>query len=462
MRRNLALLVVLASVLGGCLSAAPRSPSAAPSAAPSTAPDATVGATLGTLVPGGELVRSDVPRAEGSAEAARTAASAINAFGIDLLRAIGGRANAVISPTSIALALGMARVGARGGTGTEIDAAFHLSNPDEFTAGLNALDQALATYNGTVPDGSGASQEVSLQIASQLFVQRGLALEQPFVDRLASDFGAGLRLADFRADPEAARLAVNRWADEQTGGRIPTLLGPGAVDTATRLVAANAIYLKAPWANVRFDPAQTTRSTFTTADGTAVSVPMMTSHLPGGTEPSLPYAAGDGWRAVQLAYLGPDSSRSRLALALIAPDDLAAFEAALTSERLAGILADLADRKVELALPRFGIDTQTELSVPLQALGIHLAFDRSEADFSGITTSERLHVAAVIHQANIDVDEKGTEAAAATAIMMMTGGPGDTSEPIVLRLDRPFLFALRDTETGAILFLGRVADPSTR
>jgi serpin B len=214
---------------------------------------------------------------------------------------------------------------------------------------------------------------------------------------------------------------------------------------ATRLTLVNAIYLKAPW-QTPFSEGATEEGTFTRADGSTVEVPFM------ATTSSYPYASGDGWQAVEVPYLG-----GSLAMTLILPDDLAGFERTLTPDGLTAITSSLTDTQVALALPRFGIETKAELASILAALGMPTAFTDA-ADFSGITTAERLAISDVIHQANIDVDEKGTEAAAATAVVMrQTAMP---SEPLTVRVDRPFLFALRDVPTGATLFLGRVGDPS--
>ena len=233
--------------------------------------------------------------------------------------------------------------------------------------------------------------------------------------------------------------------DEQTEQRIPELLAEGVLTPATRLTLVNAIYLKAPWQTPFFEGA-TEDGTFTRADGSTVEVPFMS------TSASLPYASGDGWQAVELPYLG-----GSLAMTLILPDDLADFEQALTPDDLATITSSLADTQVALALPRFGIETKAELATILAALGMPTAFGDA-ADFSGITTAAPLLISDVIHQANIDVDEKGTEAAAATAVVMLEYAM--PAETVTVRLDRPFLFALRDVPTGAILFLGRVGDPS--
>jgi serpin B len=207
----------------------------------------------------------------------------------------------------------------------------------------------------------------------------------------------------------------------------------------------NAIYLKAPWLTA-FTAEATKPGTFTRADGSTVEVPLMQ------TGDTMRYAEGTGWRAVEIPYIG-----GSLAMTVIVPDDLAAYEQALTADQLASITGALAERPVSLTFPKFSIETKAQLADVLGALGMPTAFSDA-ADFSGITTAEQLQISDVIHQANIDVDEKGTEAAAATAVVMRAGAA--PAEPVTMKVDRPFLFALRDVPTGAILFLGRVADPS--
>ncbi len=392
------------------------------------------------------LARADVPRASAAPADASAAGAAISAFGLDLYRAMAtGQTNVVLSPTSIALALAMARAGARGQTAVEMDAVMHGLASDDNAAWLNALDQALATRSGTFKDDSGADLPVALRIANAPFAQQGMPLEKAYLEALASRFGAGLRLVDYVAATEQARKLINGWVDGQTEHRIPELLVPGVLTPDTRLALVNAIYLKAPWLTPF--PAESTKpGAFTLADGSAVEIPMM------ATTATMRYAAGAGWRAVEIPYIG-DS----LAMTVVVPDDLATFEQALTAGQLASIIGGLAETQVSLTFPTFSIETKAELGDVLAALGMPSAFD-GRADFSGITTAERLAISNVIHQANIDVDEKGTEAAAATAVVMRaTAMP---AEPVTLRVDRPFLFALRDVPTGAILFLGRVADPS--
>jgi serpin B len=326
-----------------------------------------------------------------------------------------------------------------------MDAVMHGAAADDHSGWLNALDQALATRSGTFQDESGKNVPVTLRIANAPFAQQGMPLEKPYLEALAERFGGGLRLVDYEANAEQARVLINGWVDAQTEHRIPELLVPGVLTLATRLTLVNAIYLKAAW-ETPFPVDATTAGTFTRADGSTVQVPFM------ATTTSLRYASGSGWRAVEIPYVG-----GSLAMTIIVPDDLAAFESTLSADSFAAITGALSGTEVALALPKFGIETKTDLAATLAALGMPSAFD-DRADFSGITTAEQLEISDVIHQANIDVDEKGTEAAAATAVVMRaTAMP---AEPVTLRVDRPFIFALRDVPTGTVLFLGRVGDPS--
>ena len=447
-------------------------------------------ALSGDPLAGLEFAKATVARSTGSAADAKRAANAINAFALDLYRrmrsdpstALTGR-NIVVSPTSIALALAMARAGARGVTASEIDAVLHASGLDKLLVQLNALDQELAGHNATWTDDEKTSHALSLRMANAAFAQRGWTIEQAYLDAIAQTFGAGLGLVDYQADPQAARQVINAWVSRQTAKRIPQLLTPRDITTDTLLVLVNAIYLKANWLR-EFDADNTADEAFTAGGGRKIQVPTMS--LWG--EQEVPYASGSGWKATELRYVGADGS-TPLAMTFVLPDDISAYEAGLTPTRLASITttldrqrtrltkltytpADWADMRcgtyaysVHLFLPRFGIDTRADLVSVLEKMGVTAAVDPLKADFSGITSPSSMFIAKVIHQANIDVDEKGTEAAAATAVIgETTGGCGGPSpaRTITLRLDRPFLFVLRDVRTGAILFMGRVLDPSTR
>jgi serpin B len=391
---------------------------------------------------------ADLPRASASIDDAKAAAAAINDFGFDLHRRLSAEAgNVVFSPASVAIALGMARAGARGETAAQMDAVLREVASDEHAAWLNGLDQVLAGRNGTFEDDEGTSHELVLDVANTYFAQRDYPLERAFLEALAARFGAGIQLVDFIADSETARRLINEWANEQTRGRIPEVLKTGDVTSATRLALVNAIYLKAPWLRP-FQADQTTDEPFTKLDGSTVEVPMMhTTHASCGT--------GAGWGAFELPYIG-----NTLSMLVVVPDDLAAFEASLDEAALAEVSRVVRQgfAAPDVTLPRFGFETREELAAVLAELGMPDAFDPDVADFSGMTGARELFIGKVIHQANISVDEKGTEAAAVTVVGMdVTGGPSDIC---TVHADRPFVFAIRDVETGAILFMGRVVDPS--
>ena len=439
MIRPIAALITLV-LAAGCSSAA---------SSPSITPGATGGLAITPGSDGIALAAVSVPRLATTPDDAAKAGDAVNAFGLDLyakLVAADPEANLVVSPASIQVALAMARAGARGATASEMDAVMHGLGADANAAWVAALDQSLNSKNATVNDAMGEDQEVILRSVNAPFAQRDLALEPAYLEAIASQFGAGLRLVDYAADTEGSRRLINGWVSDQTEERIPELLAQGTIDPSTLLVLVNAIYLKAAW-QTPFNEGGTAPAPFTRLDGSSLDVQMMRS------SGSLPYAAGDGWQAVELPYVG-----GRLSMLVIVPDDLAAFEASLDVARLDAVVADLEDRQVALGLPRFGTESKVELGPMLAALGMPTAFDGG-ADFSGITEQAALMIDAVIHQANIDVDEKGTEAAAATAVVMLESAIVDD---VRLTVDRPFIYALRDMETGAILFLGRITEPQTR
>lgn len=392
------------------------------------------------------LATSSASRAPGSPAAATTAAFAIDAFGFDAYGKVApADGNLVFSPASIAIALAMADVGARGETAAQMDAVLHVGSGAANGNGFGSLDEALAALSGNFRDAAGDEREVKLRIANAPFGQSGMHIEPAYLDTLGSGYGAGLRLVDYRNDADGACRLIDDWVSEQTEKRIPKLLD--RLDSSTRLVLVNAIYLKAPW-QTPFSNEATADADFTRLDGTKVSIPTMNDASEGS------YAAGAGWQAVELPYIG-----GSLAMTIVVPDDMAAFEKSLDAARFAGIVSALKPSRVDLSLPRFKTETKTDLATVLAGMGMPLAMDPDRADFSGITSDERLFISHVVHQANISVDEKGTEASAATAVVMAAAS-GSPSATVTLRVDRPFLFALRDTGTGAILFLGRIVDPS--
>ncbi len=431
-----------------------------------------------------------VERRPADAKAAKTAATSVTAFGIDFYRRmladpsldLKGR-NVVFSPTSIALALGMVRDGAKGRTAAQMDAVLHAADWDAFGPALGSLGDVIASRDGTYADDEGHTHALALRIANSSFAQRGWAIDPGYLDAIARDFGASQRLVDYQADPEAARKAINAWVSRQTELRIPELLTPEDVTSATRFYLVNAVYLKANWVT-EFIDGQTAARAFHAPSG-VIDVPTM--KLRG--EQEVPYVAGDGWKATELRYRGKNGTFP-LAMTLIMPDDMAAFERGLSGAQVGRIAASLQKERARLVndikqgaqsddcgsypyslnlfMPRFDISTHAQLKDVLAALGMPDAFDPGLADFSGIhptsSSDGPIHIGNVIHEANISVDEKGTEAAAATAIGMDTGGctGPQPAKDLKFRLDHPFFFALRDLDTGAILFAGRILDPSSK
>lgn len=389
------------------------------------------------------FVQSGLTRVGTSPGQAVDAATALDAFGFDLyqrLLAAKPDENLVFSPASIAVALAMTAAGARGTTLDEMLTVLHATDRTGIHRSMNALTAALDQRTRTETDADGNENSVRLAITNSLWGQQDVVFRDEFLDLLAAEYGAGMHLVDYRRDTEGARAAINQWVSDATEERIPELLQQGVLASDSTLTLVNAIYLKAQWQDA-FPERSTADEPFTNSAGAAVTVPMM--HL---TE-SLPYADGNGWRAVEVPYVFGE-----LALTIVLPDDGANLPP------LAHVVAALTPRPVRLGMPRFDIETATELGDVLAEMGMPTAFS-DQADFSGMSAEVALQIARVIHQANITTDEKGTEAAAATAVVMRpTSGPGD--EPITLTLDRPFTFALRDRATGAVLFLGRVADPS--
>ncbi|MDO8361449.1 MAG: serpin family protein [Actinomycetota bacterium] len=376
------------------------------------------------------------------------AAAAVNAFANDLyarLVATDPLANLVFSPASIAVALAMTSTGAKGATLQEMDAVLHITDPAAIHRSMNGLMMGMEALNqsqdNTAEGGTGTS-EVQLNIANSLWGQNGLAFEQAFLDLLSAEYDAGLELVDYANDPDGARGAINEWVATETKDRIPQLLAPGSISGDTRLTLVNAIYLKANWADV-FDGDATKDEPFAAPAG-EVTVQMMHRTSQFG------YAEGEGWQAVDVPYVFGGLSFT------VAVGDTADAVLPTGDEVFAG----LSSRKVALGFPKFDIETSTDLASVLGDMGMATAFT-ADADFSGMTADERLTIGGVIHQANITVDEQGTEAAAATAVVMVATAAPVEQDPVVLTIDRPFTFWLRDRATDTIVFMGRVTDPSS-
>jgi serpin B len=401
--------------------------------------------------PGGELVMSSRPRlSAASVPPANVATQSQDdaRFAFDLyaqLKATSG--NLFFSPYSLSSALGMTWAGAAGDTASAMAASLRFSLP---------LDRALGAFNAT--DAALASRAQSqvgterrpfqLDVVNAIWAQRGLPLEAPFLDRLAENFGAGVRLEDFARSAEPARADINAWVREETAGLIPMLLGPTTITAATRLVLTNAVFFSAAWMPEIFTERHTQPAPFHALDGSTPMVPLMHAVL------ATAYALGDGWQAVEIPYANPD-----LTLTVIVPEPgrFGEVESLLSGAFLAQVLAAESDDEVTLALPRFQAETHASVGEALGALGMGQAFS-SDADFSGIDGQRDLQLADVIHQATISVDERGTQVTAATAVTALEASTYAVT-PATLTIDRPFVLALRDRPTGAVLFLGRIVQP---
>ncbi len=380
----------------------------------------------------------------------KRAAQSINEFSFDMLRRLDQTGNLCFSPTSIEVALAMARPGARGQTATEMDAVMRDFGADDRAGDIVALLRALAADNfvDDLWDESGpvTTQIARLDIANGAFLLRGLPVEQPYLDALSSRFSSPVYLLDYARDPEGSRAAINNWIYDHTQGLIPSALQPGDVGTADLFHLTNAMYLKAKWQDEFFDGA-TAAKPFTRLNGSKVSVPTMEG---GGT---WLYASGPGWRAVDVPYL--HGLQDGMTMTIVIPDDMAAYTANLSP---ATMPSQWKTYHVSLFLPKFKTRSHVELAPVLATMGMPTAFGPG-ADFSGITQAGPVVLDNVVHEAVIEVDEHGTVAAAVTDIGGK-GGIGDSIPSVSLHVDKPFLYFIHDNATGAILFAGRIVDPS--
>ena len=377
-----------------------------------------------------------------------------SAFAFDLYKALreDGK-NLFYSPYSISLALAMTYAGARGDTQTQMADTLHfdlLQNSLHPT--FNALDLELASRGKDERDKD--TEGFTLRIANAVWGQHDYQFQQMFIDLLAESYGAGVRPANFREAPEESRVTINDWIEEQTEDRIMDLIPKGVIDSLTRMVLTNAIYFNAAWA-FTFEEQDTSEAPFYLLDGNEILVPMMRQTA------RFDYARGDGYQVVDLPYVGHE-----LSMTILLPGEgrFSEFEDSLDAALLQRVLGDTQREHVALVMPKFEFESQFMLSRTLEQMGMSNAFDRGTSDFSGMDGNSCfagdepcLFIQDVIHQAFVSVDEQGTEAAAATAVVVQLESA--RPDPIRVAIDRPFMFLVRDSDTGAILFLGRVLDP---
>ena len=371
-----------------------------------------------------------------------------NAFALNFYRhAAAPGSNVFYSPYSISLALAMTWVGAKGETDIQIAQAMHFTlTREKLYPAFNLLDQTLES-RGTSTDESDAGS-LKLHIANALWGQKGYPFASEFLDVLAEYYGAGMNVLDFRTNADGCRTTINQWISAKTENRINDLLPAGSVTAGTRLVLTNAIYFKGCWLD-SFHRIDTRDTAFHLLDGSMVTSPLMFQHH------RFNYTEGSDYQAVELPYHG---NKVSMVVLLPASGDFGTFEARLSQALLDSISTDLTSRMVNMYLPKFGYTSGSiSLRQVLSGLGLPVAFS-SQADFTGMAATNELSIGDVIHKAFVTVDEYGTEAAAATGVVMV-GTSIDTSPPIEFRIDRPFIFIIRDIETNAVLFIGRIVNP---
>ncbi|MCU4741046.1 serpin family protein [Natronoglomus mannanivorans] len=386
-------------------------------------------------------------------------------FSLDLLAQLRTEApdeNLFYSPYSVSVALAMTYAGARRETATEMaDALRYELGQDDLHPAFGALEAEFARRNEDGQEVANAWGEENededeneddgpafeFTTANAVWGQDGYGFSEEYLELLEAYYGAGMELVDFSGSPEEARQQINEWVEAQTNDRIEDLLPEGSIDAATKLVLTNAIYFVGKW-EYPFSEEDTESGTFTALDSTESEVPLMFQST------KLSYAEIDGHQLVELPYANRDTS---MVVILPAEGEFEAFENEFTVDRLATMLEEASTAIVDLTLPTFGIESEFSLVETMQELGMERAFGGG-ADFSGMDGSGGLFVDDIVHQSFVEVDELGTEAAAATAVIMAESAPPDHVEMVV---DRPFLFYIRDRPTETPLFVGRVVDGET-
>jgi serpin B len=373
-----------------------------------------------------------------------------NAFAFDLYQALKSQndGNMFYSPYSLSLALAMAYAGAHGDTATEIASTLHYTLPqgaldEAFNYLVLQLDKLGQASRSTT---AGQDEGFQLNVVNDAWGQKNFVFLASYLDTLAVNYGAGLRVLDFIKDAEGARQTINQYISDKTQGKIQDLIPQGAVTDLTRLVLTNAIYFKAAWQSP-FAKEATGEGYFNLLDGSKITVQMM--HQVGYFN----YAKGTGFQALELPY---DEGRLSMIVLLPDPGQFSNFQNTLDATTADGIIASLTRQDVMLSLPKFQFDSSFGLKKALSSMGMQLAFS-NQADFSGMTGTPGLQISDVVHKAYVSVDEAGTEAAAASAVLIV--GSAMPANQVTLSIDRPFIFFIRDITTGTILFIGQVMNP---
>lgn len=398
--------------------------------------------------PPGELVKSSKARITQAAPESdqRQAVDDTTTFALDVYRKLPATAeNVAFSPWSVTTALSLTYPGARGTTQAAFEAVLHQSLPqDRYHRAMNTLDLALESRGQGAAGRDG--KPFRLRSNNQLFAQQGMTLVPEFLDVLAQEYGAGVRLMDFATKAEPSRKAINGWIDTNTEHLIPELLKEGTITADTRLALVNTLYFNAAW-QTPFEHSKTSAGTFTLGDGSTVQAQLMA-----GEDLEVRHAVVDGVMALELPY-----QNDEVAMLVLMPPagKLGQLEQSLDAAKLRGYVDALQARTAAVRFPKFEARSQADLGDILRALGLGVAFT-GEADFTGLQAEGGLAITSVVHEAVVKTDEAGTEAAAATAVVV-----GRVSIPEYLEVNRPFLYLVRDRATGVVLFLGRITRPAS-
>jgi serpin B len=440
-------LTIIAAIMLLSLAGCTKTTSTATTTLPTTSPVTTSPTSQAV---GFKVLKADAPRVTAPNVSDTQLSSLVkgnSAFAFTLYQQLkkDNTGNLFYSPYSISTALGMTYAGAVGDTEKQMGSALHFTLPQgQLHPAFNQLALDLASSGQNAQGTNGKS--FALNIANALWGQQDFTIQSAFLKILAQNYGTGMNLLDFKNSPEPSRVTINNWVSDQTNNRIKDLLPQGSITPATRFVLTNAIYFDAAWQNP-FAKESTSNGNFNLLNSSTVSVPMM-NH-----EGSYSYVKGSGYQAVELPYSG-----NEVAMDIIVPDagQFNTFESGMTADSISGIIGSLKSSFMVLALPKFQFDSSFSLKQALSALGMPVAFT-DKADFSGITGQPNLIISDVVHKAFVAVDEEGTEAAAATGVIMVGAAMPANS----LTVDRPFVFLIRDIQTGAILFIGRVLNPAS-
>ena len=352
--------------------------------------------------------------------------------------------NVFYSPYSISIALAMTYGGANGDTESQMAKAMRF-NLEEATlhSAFNKLDLSINSANNSATEG-----DFVLNVVNATWGEQSYKFLDSYLDLLVENYDAGINLVDFIGNPENERKRINDWVSKQTNQKIKDLLGDGSITSDTRLVLTNAIYFYADWID-QFDVSDSQKGVFNLIDNSTTYVTMMKKDC------AYKYFDGENYKAVELPYKG-----SRVSMQIIVPDTgkFKDFEALITNDKLNDISNSLEFTGLDLRMPKFEFETSYSLKTNLYSLGMINAFSLVDADFSGMDGNKNLFIDKVVHKAYVKVDEDGTEASAATGVTM-TYESAVISNNMLFKIDRPFIFIIKDTETGTILFMGRVLNP---